>query len=471
MTSIARISAASDMSPHVFATISNDSEPRDFVVLCDGESDRLLFIKMKACHPLLQQIPDANVKTYDQARNIIQATSLENAIERLHQDDRPDFIFCHRETPVLVAELTQHAYTGDNGLQRFARFAAAAENGVPFIYFGPYRRVRDDELDGDRNASRRSLTSDVFEGMKRLSEVHKIPQIVLEWKTNESGLPATLPARSTQADILDIYGDLLNTIALFLFVAPLCSKANPSSFAAVKSLQDKTTQLASLTNTRFSDVKFPLDAGELRNVLLSLKAIIPRMQQASYFTKGKPDKTLAEYAIAISRCQYVQWPDGRIQAVDQAQLKTLVERILALPKFNDHAICFYTGYKWRSDPHCGVLVNIDYRLCRADGERFPENRSTGLVVVYPRISLSRKSETGSQLGRLREHQPANFTKLFTDRYGSVADEKIAMCLNSANLFGIWKNSTKQARLFRRYADIVILNDGIVLGESLAPDFT
>lgn len=471
MTDNSLASNASAASTNGFATISNDTNPHDFVVLCDGESDCILFKKIKAFHPLLSQIPDAGVKTYDQARNIIEATTLEHAIERLHQDDRPDFIFCHREAPVLVTELTQHAYTGDNGLQRFARFAAAAENGVPFIYFGPLRRVRDDELDGIHNASRRSLTSDVFEGMKRLSEVHEIPQIVVEWKTNSSGLPATLPARSTQADILNIYGELIDTIVLFLFIAPLCTRKNPSSHAAVRTLQARTSQLASITNTRFSDVKFPLLKEDLRDVLLSLKSIVPRMQQASYFTKGKPDKTLAEYAIEISRCQYIQWPDDRLQAVNSAQLETVVGRILALQKFQNGAICFYTGYKWRSDPHCGVLVNLDYRLCRGVGERFPENRSTGLIVIYPRVSLKRQSETGTKLGQLGNHQPADFTQLFTNRYDKTAAEKIAMCLNSPNLFGIWKNSTKQARLFRRYADLVILNDGIVIGDSLAPDFS
>lgn len=196
---------------------NNNEYASKLLVLCDGETDRQLFIKIKGCHSQLSKIPDENIRTYDQARNILSATKLQTTIQPLHEDDRPDFIFCLDERPILVTELTQHAYTGDNGLQRFARFAAAAENHVPFIYFGPLRRVRDDELDMGGTPSARSLTSDLFEGMEQLSKVHDVPQIVIEWKTNSAGMPATLPARFNNSDVREIYGELLDCIALFLF--------------------------------------------------------------------------------------------------------------------------------------------------------------------------------------------------------------------------------------------------------------
>jgi hypothetical protein len=307
--------------------------------------------------------------------------------------------------------------------------------------------------------------------MKRLSEVHDVPQIVVEWKTNSTGLPAMLPARSTEADILGIYGQLLDTVALFLFEAPLCERGAPLSNQTVRALQNETSRLAAITNTRFSDVRFLLEPAEVRDLLGSLSKVIPRMEKASYFTKGKPDKTLAEYAINTSRGQYVQMPDGKVRPTTPAQLGAIIERVMALPKFQKPTLCFYTGYKWRSDPHCGVLVSLDYRLCRAPGERLPQDRSTGLVVIYPRVSLSSESATWQGLKRLGIERPAALRQLFTQRYGDEADEKIRMCLSSHNLFAVWNNSTKQARLFRRYADIVVLNDGLVLGESLSHAFS
>jgi hypothetical protein len=448
----------------------NGVNPRNLVVLCDGESDVRLFRRIKAYHQQLRQIPDTNVQAYEQARNVVSPTALARATQLLHQDDRPDFIFCYGDAPILVTELTRHAYTGDNGLQRFARAAAAAENGVPFIYFGPLARVRDDELDGDGNASARSLTSDVFEGMERLATIHRAPQIVVEWETNASGLPRTLPVVSSGADVAEIYGALLRAMALLLFEAPPCNAGQPLSNPAVRELQDGTARLAAQTNTRLSDVKFNLEANELQRLLLSFCSILPRMQTVDYFTKGKPDKTLAEYAIRVSKTEFIQFPDGSISRVSARQLLEIVERILSLPKFRRRSVCFYTGYKWRSDPHCGVLVNIDYRLCRQDGERQPAERSTGLTVLYPRISLRRDSETAQVLGELPGRVPNALRDLFVRRYGADADEKMEMCLHSSGLFGLWGNGTKQARLFRRYADLVVLNDGLVLGESLAPMF-
>ena len=52
--------------------------------------------------------------------------------------DRPDIVLLDGEIPILVVEETVEVPSGHNVGQRFARIAAAAEAGVPFLYFGPY---------------------------------------------------------------------------------------------------------------------------------------------------------------------------------------------------------------------------------------------------------------------------------------------------------------------------------------------
>lgn len=52
--------------------------------------------------------------------------------------DRPDIILLDGDVPVLVVEETVEVPSGHNVGQRFARIAAAAEAGVPCLYFGPY---------------------------------------------------------------------------------------------------------------------------------------------------------------------------------------------------------------------------------------------------------------------------------------------------------------------------------------------
>ena len=52
--------------------------------------------------------------------------------------DRPDIVLLDGDTPILVVEETVEVPSGHNVGQRFARIAAAAEAGVPSLYFGPY---------------------------------------------------------------------------------------------------------------------------------------------------------------------------------------------------------------------------------------------------------------------------------------------------------------------------------------------
>ena len=52
--------------------------------------------------------------------------------------DRPDIVLLDGQKPILSVEETSEVPSGHNVGQRFARIAAAAEAGVPFLYYGPY---------------------------------------------------------------------------------------------------------------------------------------------------------------------------------------------------------------------------------------------------------------------------------------------------------------------------------------------
>lgn len=441
----------------------------DFLLFCDEPADQDLFNSLKPRRPGLSQIPDGNVVVYPQAAGSAALTEVMERIRPLHQDDRPDWVFCFKGQPVLVVELTEHAYTGDQGLQRFARFAAAAEHKVPFVYFGPLSRVRDDELDNVENggqANARRLTSDLFEGMSTLSQIYNVPQLYVPWITGANGKPAKLPIRATLAQTENIYGALLDTLELLLFKAPLAGGGSPGSNAGVAALQQKTSTLALERNTRESDVKFAFDVARLQQLLKAPKSLVGALASSNYFAKGKPDKLFALHALNISKPSTVQYPDGTTELLTDQRLRDLIQWIVRLPRFSKPGTAYYSGYKWRSDPHGGVLVNIDYRLCRLDQPR--TIRSRPLVMVYPRIVLNREGVVWKTLAQVL--RDPNFKALFVNRYGKDADAKMAMVIASNNFYGVWTNTTKQARLFRRYSDVIILSDGFVLGDSLRADF-
>lgn len=59
-------------------------------------------------------------------------------VQRVLAYDRPDIVLLDDGKPILVVEETVEVPSGHNVGQRFARIAAAAEAGVPAVYFGPY---------------------------------------------------------------------------------------------------------------------------------------------------------------------------------------------------------------------------------------------------------------------------------------------------------------------------------------------
>lgn len=95
----------------------------------------------------------------------------------------------------------------------------------------------------------------MFEGMKRLHDIYKSPQLYVEWHTSENGMPIKLGSRATTAEIVGHHGDLLN-----LFAAVLCSDVDAAAAKSVEAAQERTTLLAGIKNTRDSDMRFFLPA-------------------------------------------------------------------------------------------------------------------------------------------------------------------------------------------------------------------
>lgn len=103
-------------------------------------------------------------------------------IEDLIAYDRPDIILTLDGTPILVVEKTQEVPTGHNVGQRFARIARAAELQVPVLYFFPFDARKHGKFAGMCNVNARLLLA-----MKRLSEVHGVWALPVNWPADEVG--------------------------------------------------------------------------------------------------------------------------------------------------------------------------------------------------------------------------------------------------------------------------------------------
>lgn len=96
--------------------------------------------------------------------------------------DRPDVVLLDDEHPILVVEQTIEVPSGHNVGQRFARLAAAAESGVPVLYFGPYVAMKH----GGKTAGPRYVNARLFHALDALIRVTGSAATTINWPVDEA---------------------------------------------------------------------------------------------------------------------------------------------------------------------------------------------------------------------------------------------------------------------------------------------
>ena len=95
--------------------------------------------------------------------------------------DRPDIILLDGQTPILVVEQTVEVPSGHNVGQRFARIAAAAEAGVPFLYFGPYVAMKH----GGSTAGARYVNARLFLALDAVKKATGTAVTTISWPVDQ----------------------------------------------------------------------------------------------------------------------------------------------------------------------------------------------------------------------------------------------------------------------------------------------
>lgn len=105
-------------------------------------------------------------------------------IEEIIKYDRPDIILVDKEShkPLLILEKTREVPTGHNVGQRTARMVRAAEMGIPFIFFMPFRARKHGRMTTILNMNAR-----LIKAMLNIWEIHKTPTILINWKCDSDG--------------------------------------------------------------------------------------------------------------------------------------------------------------------------------------------------------------------------------------------------------------------------------------------
>jgi hypothetical protein len=96
--------------------------------------------------------------------------------------DRPDIVLLHENQPILVVEETVEVPSGHNVGQRFARIAAAAEAGVPCLYFGPYVAKKH----GGDTAGPRYVNVRLFQALEAMERMTGSTVTTINWPVDSA---------------------------------------------------------------------------------------------------------------------------------------------------------------------------------------------------------------------------------------------------------------------------------------------
>ena len=141
----------------------------DFTILYDAPQEAEWFCSLHA------KLADA------QLVNISDAPDLPGVNDVLSYD-RPDIVLLDGENPVLVVEETTEVPSGHNPGQRFARIVAAAEAGVPVLYFVPYVAMKH----GGETAGPRYMNLRLFRAIDALQQITGTTITTVNWPVSEN---------------------------------------------------------------------------------------------------------------------------------------------------------------------------------------------------------------------------------------------------------------------------------------------
>lgn len=143
-----------------------------FTIYCDDIQEGIWFQNLNSI------FSESELSIIPTSKKAIKDEDLEEYLKY----DRPDIILKHNNKVILVLERTVEVPSGHNVGQRFGRLAAAAENGVPVVYFGPYAAYKH----GGSTAGPRYMNLRLFYALDNLSTITNTAITTINWPVDTS---------------------------------------------------------------------------------------------------------------------------------------------------------------------------------------------------------------------------------------------------------------------------------------------
>ncbi len=450
----------------------NNKPNRNYEIWCDKHEDKELLKILQSISKSLSSVESIRVIP-NRNHQLLQKDPETAHIAPLLIYDRPDFIICIDGKPIFVAELTEHGYTGDMCMQRFARIVCAAEQRVPLVYFTPFSRTRLGELldlAPNQKASSRRVSGRMFRGLVRLSEIYEVPIVAVDWPVTSKGTPAKPKDTKNVSELKSIYGDLVETIELIAFknAGGVLTGEDIRKSEGIADLVEKTRRLWRESNIRDSDVAITDKGyGDILNAIIANEG--PQsLIDLKYFEKGKRKKLIALLAINFSRIRLIQGQDGKM-IHNPGNVKELL-RALPTTLGNKEWLIYYFGYQWRGEPNGGILANAEIIYCRSPKGKTPAEKDKFLMAWWPRIFWDKDSRYIDLIRKdIRSVNEPRTTSKLAEMYRVSQhfqrDKKPFPVGNIKKEIGVWNENSSVARIWRRFADLILLNDALLLGDT------
>lgn len=149
-------------------------------------------------------------------------------VDRFLRYDKPDIILVIDKEPKLVIEKTSEVPTGHNVGQRFARIANAAEEGIMFVNFLPFKARKHGRYTGVCYINAR-----LFVAFEKMIELHKVPVLAINWPCDSNG---ELIRDGSEDKIIRL---LINELVNFNFVPSLCANIEQIKAEMKKEYNDR----------------------------------------------------------------------------------------------------------------------------------------------------------------------------------------------------------------------------------------
>jgi hypothetical protein len=357
--------------------------------------------------------------------------------------DAPDCIVEKDNEPIFSIEVTTEAGTGHNAFQRFARIAAAVENGVPAFYIYPEGAIISRKGKTEVFSKWDGINPLIFRALESVMSIYDIPALLYYFP-------------SDIAEYKDCAEDSPNFVNKGLKFDRDIVKYSGCPDSTDKSMQDMFAVLNEILDATTKNGVISAREKLLKNIRIRDRRNFMQMEFVKKSKGASPNDMSPLSAVTYVPTEYIlnylsKYEDSEYQ-------------IGELLRSREMTAIYQCNARFRGDPYPGALAAIDYLVCR-EGKTF-EDRRNNLILMFGALTVDHchktirvDDEKGSSIKDFFDAvQSSSKHNLLTKNYEELKSNEIPRYLMQVR-YGSTYSKVKHIRVFSYFADAILFPDG------------